>query len=115
MFNRATPGDHADVRHRPWRQMHGGRYFDRRSFSSRWMARSGAAGIEHPFLFIQSMIALLRSFPLNPSGIPFGQSASMARLMARAFTPPPECMLFALDRVFSLGRSEGRLQKPGLA
>src|SRR3979490_3384323 len=82
----AVPGDCADVRYRQWRRhnrnirasLATSRYidttsrdiacrsqFDRWFFnacSTRWIARSGLAGTEHPFSGSQSMMALLRSF-----------------------------------------------------
>jgi hypothetical protein len=105
----AVPGDCADVRYRQWRRHNRNiraslatsrdidttsrdiacrSQFDRWFFnacSTRWIARSGLAGTEHPFSGSQSMMALLRSFALSPFGIFPCQSSLIASAIPRVF------------------------------
>ena len=77
------------------------RYFGCGAFKARCTARGRFLGIEPPFFFNCSQIALSRSFALSPFGIPRGQSCLIASRIPRVFAPTGA----AFHEAFVLARS----------
>src|SRR5262249_23526882 len=66
------------------------RTWDNRVFNTLCIARPRFIGTDHPLCLSHSITALFRSLALRPSGIPLGQSCSMALAIPRVLAPGPD-------------------------